>query len=135
MSTTVTPPDGPETQDGETPRNVRILQVIVVVLGIILIVGMATVIGRIAYLMMRPANDAVTTAPYPEPQVPITVGLPSSAKVMSTSLDGSQLAVHHSSPSGDGIAILDLKSGRVIRRVSIVTGDAKEASGKTAPAQ
>ncbi len=133
MSTTVTPPNGPETPDNETPPNVRMLQVIVVVLGIILIVGMATVIGRIAYLMMRPASEAVTAAPYADPQVPISLGLPGLTKVISTSLDGSQLAVHHTGPSGDGIAIIDLKSGNVIRRISIVTGEAKDAADRPAP--
>lgn len=115
------PPTGSDEADGETPRNVRILQIIVVVLGIILIVGMATVIGRIAYLMMRPASEITATAPYPDPETPVDLALPGGSNVTSISLDGSQLAVHYTGSQGAGIAVMDLKTGRIIRRLRIAT--------------
>ncbi len=110
----------------------RILQIIVVVLGIILIVGMATVIGRIAYLMMRPASEVATSAPYSQPEIPIDLALPGNTKVTSTSLDGSQLAVHYTGPEGTGIAIVDLKSGDIIRRIRVLEkySDDKNDSAK-----
>jgi hypothetical protein len=100
-----------------TPRQLRILKIAVVVMGIILLVGFAAVIGRIAYLVTKggatqtPAAHALAkTARLP---------LPGGAAVRSVALDGNRLAVHYDTPVGAGIAILDLVTGEPLVHVDL----------------
>jgi hypothetical protein len=107
-------------QDGTdpfTPRQLRILKIAVVVMGIILVIGFAAVIGRIAYLITKggtaqpPAAHALAKA--------ARLPLPAGAVVRSIALAGDRLAVHYDTPAGAGVAILDLLSGEPLAHVDL----------------
>jgi hypothetical protein len=47
----------------------------------------------------------------------LALEIPKGAKVVSISLSGNRLAVHHEGPEGTGITILDLDTGRRVVEV------------------
>ena len=92
----------------------------------ILIGGMSALIvagiGAIAFKMLAftaspraPASG--TQAAIATPAGEIALELPKGAKVVSVSVSGNRLAVHHESPTGTGIAIIDIDTGRRIADV------------------
>ncbi len=104
----------------ETPQ-LRALRMAVIGMGVVLIVGFLIILARIFYLASRPG--ALTSAPAAavlaaEP----ALALPASASIKSLSLSGNRLAVQYVSPLGDGVAIIDLETGRTLSRVKITTG-------------
>jgi len=116
----------PATGNGwETPRNIRILQAVVLVLGLILLAGFVVVIGRIIYLVTRtPAPDTLSVPAQAAIEVPslppaasaaVPLALPAGAEVNALSLSGERMAVHYRSNETSGILIVDLASGQVIR--------------------
>lgn len=123
-----------EEQLADTPQ-IRALRMAVFVMGIVLIVGFLAVIGRIVYLASRtpaqaPAQAVAAGGASPGPAVApgsaavalkpeALLELPADANVRSLSLSGERLAVQYTSPRGDGIAVLDLVTGRVVSRVRI----------------
>jgi uncharacterized membrane protein len=116
---------GPSAGDLRLQRN---LKIVVAVLAIMLAVGMATIVGRILYLASRtPAQPAAAPAP-----AAVSVGvlpkelsmqLPSGAQVKSISLSGDRLAVHYAldaaGGAGEGIAIIDLRTGEPVASVGL----------------
>ncbi len=118
--------------DGDQPAvkpmfddaQMRKLRLAVIGMGAVLLLGFTTVIGRIVYLLNRPAVDpsiVAATSPGPAPS-DIRLALPAGANVRNLSLSGNRLAVHYDGPSGPGIAIVDLATGRAAQRVEIVPG-------------
>ena len=100
----------------------RKLRMAVVGMGVVLLIGFATVIGRIVYLFNRgPVDPAIVAAANPG-AVPadIRLALPAGAVVRNLSLAGNRLAVHYEAASGAGIAIVDLASGRATQRIEMV---------------
>lgn len=100
---------------------VRALKIAIVVMGILIVLGLLSVIGRIVYLAGKPkpgavASSTATSQIAAEPRL----SLPSGAAIRNVSLSGDRLAVHFDAPTGSGIAILDLASGRMLSRVDIV---------------
>ncbi|MGE0767824.1 MAG: hypothetical protein AB7L90_15280 [Hyphomicrobiaceae bacterium] len=93
----------------------RLLRIAVIVMGIVLLLGFATVIGRIVYLLNaapKPAPDAsegsvAASAPLGSP---VALALPKGAVVRHLALSGNRLAIHYESPAGAGIRIVDLVS-------------------------
>ncbi len=108
----------------DTPQ-IRALRMAVTVMGLILIVGFLTVIARVVYLASRPPAQAVAASGAPAVGSAVALKpealleLPADASVKAVSLSGDRLAVQYVSPRGDGIAILDLASGRVVSRVKL----------------
>lgn len=119
-------PSTETTQQGksiwESPRNIRILQYVVIALGIILIAGFVTVIGRIIYLMTKTSTTApravVGTALEPI-EAPFGIDLPDGAQVTEMSLDKLHMALRYSSPGKEGIVIVDIATGKVVRRLEL----------------
>lgn len=122
------PKDTPTTESangGDQPaflsdQQIRTLKISVIVMSAVLLVGFAVVIGRIVYLLNRSPKDAVapavtTTTAGP----PVDIALPQGATVRNIALSGNQLAVHFEGPEGPGVAVVDMTSGQVIRRISI----------------
>lgn len=114
----------------------RLLVFIVAFLGLLIVAGIAAVVFKIFYLSSEPAAQpassvgagAVPPAPVSQavdPKAPDRLALPAGAVVRSISLAGDRMAVHFESPSESGVAILDLATGAVVRRVQIVPGEAK----------
>jgi hypothetical protein len=111
-----------DTEFVETPQ-LRMLRYAVIGMGVVLIVGFIVILGRIFYLASRPgalASAPAATHLAAEPRL----DLPNGASIKSLSLSGNRLAIQYVSPNGDGIAILDLESGRTLSRLK-VTSEAK----------
>jgi hypothetical protein len=136
-STTTTAEPGP---GQPVPRKgvERLLVFIVAFLGLLIVAGIAAVVLKIFYLssgpVAQPASSAgggtgppaaVSSQAVADPKVPDRLVLPAGAVVRSISLAGDRMAVHYESPSESGVAILDLATGAVVRRVQIVPGEAK----------
>ena len=105
-----------------TPRQVRILKVAVIVMGVLLVGGFAFVLAAIVYQASRPAQDAGVTAEQAVPgqgALSIDLPVPAGAAVSAMSLDGNRLAVHLDSPAGPEIAIIDLATGKVVAHVRL----------------
>ena len=105
-----------------TPRQVRILKIAVIVMGVLLVGGFAFVLAAIVYQASHPAQDAGGTA---APSVPgqgalsIDLSVPAGAAVTAMSLDGNRLAVHLNGAAGPEIAVIDLASGKVVAHVRL----------------
>ena len=103
--------------DPFSPAQLRILKIAVVVMGVILVLGFAAVIGRIAYLVTRsgkpPAAHSAAIAK------DLRLPLPEGAAVRALALSGDRLAVHFDTPAGSGVAILDLLTGEPVTRVDL----------------
>jgi Family of unknown function (DUF6476) len=105
-----------------TPRQVRILKVAVIVMGVLLVGGFAFVLAAIVYQASRPAQDAGvagTQAVPGEGALSIDLPVPAGAAVSAMSLDGNRLAVHLDGPAGPEIAIIDLATGKVVAHVRL----------------
>ncbi len=98
-------------------RTQTILKFVVVALGVVMVAGLALVIGRIIYLASAPPAQPAASSAVSSTQ---TLQLPHGSEVRSISLSGNQMAVHYEMPEGSGIAILDLATGRETTHVSIV---------------
>ena len=112
----------------DDPPNIRVLRIAVIGMGVALIVGLAAVIARIAYLSTHTPSHAITsagsgtaaaTASTGQFAAEVRLALPPGAKVRSQSLDGNRLAIHYETTTGEGILILDLETGRPLSQVRI----------------
>lgn len=101
--------------DARLQRNLKIL---VTAMGVLILLGLAAIAVRVVYLAGQP--PPATLSPKH------TLALPDGAAVRSLAMAGSRLAVHYTAPGGDGIAILDVETGRLVSRVHIVP----EADGR-----
>jgi hypothetical protein len=104
----------------------RVLVFIVAFLGLLIVAGLTAVILRIIYLSSNaPAQRTIseTAARVPGDADASRLALPAGAVVKSVSVGGDRLAVHYGAPSGDGIAVLDLATGAVVRRIDVVPGE------------
>lgn len=105
---------------------VKLLTTVVVVMGIMIVAGLATVVGRIIYLASATPKQAPAAAAR-VPAIPVTpaevrqfgLGLPAGAVIRTMSLSGSRLAVHYEAVTGAGIVLLDTETGMVVSRVRI----------------
>jgi hypothetical protein len=112
-----------QTVTGSTmsPRQIRILKIIVIVMGLMLIAGFALVILTIVYqasqLSKKPkaGSAAIATTGNPEITLPVRTG----TEVRSLDLDGETLAIHLKGPGGNEISVIDLRTGKVIRRIHL----------------
>ena len=108
------------TEIGETgtlrPAHVRLLKIAVVVMGLLILAGMAAVVLRIVYLASRPT--AQSSGANLESRA--RLALPPGAVVRQIAVSGDRLAVHYDGPAGPGIAIVDVATGSVVSRIAIV---------------
>ena len=104
------------------PRQVRILKIAVIVMGVLLVGGFAFVLAAIVYQASHPAQDATLTGAQAVPgegALSIDLPVPSGAAVTAMSLDGNRLAVHLAAPSGPEIAVIDLATGEIVAHVRL----------------
>jgi hypothetical protein len=104
----------------------RVLKAVVILLALMLLGGLATVVGRVIYLASPTRTQAtqgmegMQAAP---PALAIrpeqTLELPAGAHVRSVSLSGSRLAVLYDVGSATGIAVIDLQTGHKITNVAV----------------
>ena len=90
-------------------------------LGLLLVAGLATVVGRIIYLAsVAPAQPESAGGGALSPA--LSLALPAGAVVRSMSLSGDRLAVHYEAAGAEGIAVLDLRTGRRLASIGIARG-------------
>lgn len=97
---------------------VRALRIAVIVMGVMIVMGLVAVIGRIIYLMARPSGQAAVAGG--AIRADVTAALPAGAQVRNLSLQGDRIAIHYESAAGSGIAVVDLASGRTLSRIQVV---------------
>ena len=105
-----------------TPRQVRMLKIAVIVMGVLLVGGFAFVLAAIVYQASRPAQDASVAGAQAVPgQGAVSIDLPvaAGAAVSAMSLDGNRLAVHLNGSAGPEIAVIDLATGKVVAHVRL----------------
>jgi hypothetical protein len=104
-----------------TPRQVRLLKIAVIVMGVLLVGGFAFVLAAIVYQASHPGQAGMATSASlhaaPEPGIDLPVGR--DATVAAMSLDGSRLALHLTTAAGPEIVVIDLGSGKVVARVRL----------------
>ncbi len=108
------------------PPALRFMKIVVIVLGIALVLGFFTVIGRMIYLTSgRDASIATPPAPYATAAAvgrDVSVAVAPGAEVRHMALDGNRLAVHLSGTAGGPgtILLVDMTTGRVTGRIALV---------------
>ena len=101
-----------------TPRQVRVLKIAVIVMGLLLVGGFAFVLASIVYQASRGGQDGAA-AGAGVTAVEAELAIRKDATVTSLSLDGDRLALHLNSAAGPEIAVIDLKSGKVVTRIRL----------------
>jgi hypothetical protein len=106
-----------------SPRQVRMLKIAVIAMGILLVGGFAFVMAAIVYqashLGQGKAKKAAPPAPVAVPGPETTLAIPPDATVTSLALDGDRLALHLNSSAGAEIAVIDITTGQVISRIRL----------------
>ena len=101
----------------------RNLKIIVGGLGVLILVGLGAVIARVVGIASGTGDkgqvQTVKTV-VASPGGALALEIPKGAKIVSVSLSGNRLAVHHEGPDGAAIAILDLESGRRVLDVKLI---------------
>lgn len=108
--------DAPAADLMREQRMQRNLKILIGGMSALILVGLGAVfIGMAGFGPAKPASSpaAVTTA-VATPGSEIALELPKGAKIVSVSVSGNRLAVHHEAPSGTGITVIDLDTGRRI---------------------
>lgn len=112
--TTLDPAGDPAAEaSGPDARQVRVLKIVVIGLGVLLLIGFGVVIARIAYLATQPGRGLSSSAPLHD----INVALPSGAVVRNTTISGDRMMVQFESPQQTGIVVINLTTGQVISRI------------------
>lgn len=105
-----------------TPRQIAILKVAVLVMGVIFIVGFATLIGTIFYQSTQLAESSTQPSKAPAGGQPVSafdVTVGANQTVEGVTLDGNRVALSLNGPKGREIAIVDVVQGKVISRVRL----------------
>ena len=105
-----------------TAGQVKALKFAVIGMGVMILVGLAAVIGRMIYLASGGQKQAGVVTSVSNPRIPAIaqMALPAQASVRSITLSGNRLAVHYEGPNGSGIAVLDVSTGAVVSRIDLV---------------
>ena len=102
-----------------TPRQVRVLKIAVIVMGLLLVGGFAFVLAAIVYQATQGGQGGKGTEVGGLGAASSELHIPRDATVSSLALDGDRLALHLNSPSGSEIDVIDLRSGEVVARISL----------------
>jgi hypothetical protein len=93
-----------------------VLKIAVIAMGILLVGGFALVMAIIVYQASKGGqSDAATMPGGLQTELPI----PNDATVTSLSLDGDRLALYLKSAAGAEIAVIDLKTGKLLARIKL----------------
>ncbi len=104
-----------------TSRQLRILKIAVIVMGITLVGGFVLVVGTIVYqaYTLAESESPGSTTPAVRFQPEATLSLEAGQSVSHIALDGSRMAVHLSGPRGNEIRVIDLTTGTVVSRIRL----------------
>jgi hypothetical protein len=117
--------DAPETSTVPgtvfTPRQVRMLRLAVIVMGILLVGGFAFVLAAIVYQASHPAQVAKVSAGagLTEGAPGIDVPVPGDASLAGIALDGNRLAIQLHGSAGPQIIVIDLGTGKIVAEVRL----------------
>jgi Family of unknown function (DUF6476) len=115
------PPSGPGTGALLNDAQVKRLKVAITVMTALLAIGIVTLIGRVIYLAQN-KSDASRSLSIAQPLTltpEARLALPRLTQVKTISVSGTWLIVHHVGPTGDGVSILDLATGKTLSQVKI----------------
>ena len=104
-----------------TPRQVRVLKIAVIVMGVLLVAGFAFVLAAIVYQASRLGKgtapvDAAVSAPMTLPEgLAAELPIPQGAELTTLALG----PAHFKSQTGTEIAVIDLRSGKVLARIKL----------------
>src|SRR5918994_4315335 len=101
-----------------TPRQVRVLKIAVIVMGLLLVGGFAFVLAAIVYQASK-GGQAAAPSEVLLGEVESELAIPKDATVTSLALDGDRLALHLNSAAGPEIAVVDLKTGKLVARIRL----------------
>jgi hypothetical protein len=101
-----------------SPRQVQALKIAVIVMGLLLVGGFVFVLAAIVYQASGGGQTGARTS-VPLSGVESELPIPKDATVTSLALDGDRLALHLNSPAGAEIAVIDLKTGKVLARIRL----------------
>ena len=109
-----------------TPRQVRILKIAVIAMGVLLVGGFLFVIGVIAYQASNLGQGKSSTQDKPAvvssnvlSGSEAELAIPAGATVSSIALDGDRIALHVTSSVRQEIVVIDLTSGKVISQIRL----------------
>jgi hypothetical protein len=116
--------DEPPPSSADLMREHRVqrnLKIVVAVLSALILVGLGAVAVRVTGLASRTSESdqssrTIGVAPGPT----FSMEIPKGARIVSVSLSGNRIAVHHDGPDGPGIAIIDIETGRRIVEIKPV---------------
>jgi len=95
----------------------RALKILVVVMGILIVVGLAVVVITIVNRTSRVAVEV------PLQTAPATLAIPAGSRIAETALDGDRLLVRLQMPDGTArILVVDSATGKVLRRIDVREG-------------
>jgi hypothetical protein len=97
----------------------RNLKIVVGGLGALILVGLGAIIARVITLSVAPSgrSESLATGAAAPAGSALNVEIPKGARVVSVSLSGSRLALHHEGPDGPGVLIVDIETGRRVADV------------------
>ena len=106
------------------PGAVRALKITVVVMGILILIGLALVISRIIQLSSKTRGQTTANGTATTTQTTLTekakLAIPAGATIKTISLSGHRLAVHYEAATGSEIAIVDITTGKTVSRIRLV---------------
>ncbi len=118
MAVTSEPDNTPLPGTVFTPRQVRVLKIAVIVMGILLVGGFAFVMAAIVYQASK-LGEKTSDAPPPAVAALSELVIPADATITSMALDGDRLALHLQTETGPEIAVIDVTTGKVLSRIAL----------------
>jgi hypothetical protein len=119
MNTELDPSD--ETIPGTVfnSRQVRLLKIVVISMGVMLITGFVLIIATIVYQAMYAKQDDRVNSAVATGAERQHLSIESGAVVSDIILDGNRMAIHLNGHSGSEIVIISIKTGKVVRRIRL----------------
>jgi hypothetical protein len=99
-----------------TPRQVRVLKLAVIIVGILLVGGFAFVLAAIVY---QASKGGQSHAPSGAEAIAAELHIPKDATISTLALDGDRLALHLQSSAGAEIVVIDLANGNTLARIKL----------------
>jgi hypothetical protein len=104
----------------------RNLKILVAFLGFLILSGLAAVVLRVLFLASQPQSPpTIASSVAADPRY---LELPTGARVISVSAADERIVVHYEGPSGTGIAVIDLATGRRLFDIEPRPGPAAPAN-------
>lgn len=133
MHTTTPPPKATHSANDNGPLTsgqVKILKISIAVMGVMIIMALLAIVGRVIYLSAnKPARTvssqpAALTSAVPQLAPKHAFSLPTGVTVERMTLEGNRLLVHFSEDGSPRARIYDLASGRLLSDITFAPSEA-----------